>query len=171
MSAIADIFAPVHLNLETGTFEVDAAKVADTAGASMSKKLSATLKSAIGAGIGVAAGAGLAGAITGPTGARRRDEAARGRRRPDRQGCGGRRPLDRRTVQGTTSRASMRSARRWRRSTTTWASWARPRTTRRSAFLTFQKATGQAAGAVSQFDDILDAWNLTAADTQASWTS
>jgi len=50
MSAIADIFAAVHLNLETGTFEVDAAKLADSAGATMSSKLSSKLKSAIAGG-------------------------------------------------------------------------------------------------------------------------
>jgi hypothetical protein len=65
MSAIADIFAAVHLNLETGTFEVDAAKLADSAGATMSSKLSSKLKSAISAGIGALAGAGLSMALTG----------------------------------------------------------------------------------------------------------
>jgi hypothetical protein len=67
LSAIADIFAAVRLNLETGTFEVDAAKVAGSVGDSMSTKLNSNLKSALGAGIGALAGAGLAGAISGAT--------------------------------------------------------------------------------------------------------
>ena len=67
MSAIADIFAAVRLNLETGTFEVDAAKVAGSVGDSMSKQLGSKLKSALGAGLGALAGAGLAGAISGAT--------------------------------------------------------------------------------------------------------
>jgi hypothetical protein len=34
-------------------------------------------------------------------------------------------------------------------------------------FLTFQRATGQASDAVTEFDKIQDAWNLTSADTQS----
>ena len=65
MSVIADIFAAVRLNLETGQFEVDAEKAAGTVGASMGKKLSSTLKNAAAAGIGALAGAGLAAALSG----------------------------------------------------------------------------------------------------------
>ena len=35
------------------------------------------------------------------------------------------------------------------------------------SFLRYERATGQGADAVLAFDDILDAWNLTAADTGA----
>jgi hypothetical protein len=58
---IADIFGAVHLNLETGKFEVDAANAADKAGATMGQKLTASLKrswdSGGALGVGIAAGA------------------------------------------------------------------------------------------------------------------
>ena len=70
MPSVADIFGSVHLDLETGTFEVDAQRFAEAAGAkagqSMSSAIGSRLKglawSAIGAGVGAAAGMALSGA-------------------------------------------------------------------------------------------------------------
>lgn len=69
MPSVADIFSSVHLNLETGTFELDAQKFAEASGAkagqSMSSAIGSKLKSVAGMLVGAGIGALAAGALTG----------------------------------------------------------------------------------------------------------
>jgi hypothetical protein len=69
MSALADVFAAVRLQLDGTGFEAQATALAtksgQNAGDAMSKNISSKLKSAIGAGIGMAAGAAFSLALTG----------------------------------------------------------------------------------------------------------
>lgn len=59
MAMLADLFAQVHLNLETGKFQADAVAEADSAGDKMSQSLSAKLKSGFsGIGTGIMQGLG-----------------------------------------------------------------------------------------------------------------
>jgi hypothetical protein len=67
MSVVADLFALVRLNLDTGAFEASAAKAADSAGTTMAARLSGKINKAIGGAIGAGVGAGLASAVTGAT--------------------------------------------------------------------------------------------------------
>lgn len=73
MASLADIFASVRLDLDTGKFVADAGKAADTAGDSMGKRLTASIKRSwspenIGKGfvqgLGLAGGLGAVGLIT-----------------------------------------------------------------------------------------------------------
>jgi hypothetical protein len=62
---IADILAQVHLNLETGEFEANAAKVGDRAGATIGQRMSDAIKVGIGGAAGAAFGAATAAAVKG----------------------------------------------------------------------------------------------------------
>jgi hypothetical protein len=61
--SIADIFGAVHLNLETGQFEVDALKSTDI----VAGKMAASLKKAAGGALGAGVGLALSSAINGAT--------------------------------------------------------------------------------------------------------
>ena len=56
MSVLADIFGSVRLNLDTGEFEVQAAKAADKTGASMGQRMGGKLGKALAGGIGAGHG-------------------------------------------------------------------------------------------------------------------
>ncbi len=60
---LADIFASVHLNLETGKFEADALKSATSVGGKMGDKLKLAVGGAIGSGVGAALGVALGGTV------------------------------------------------------------------------------------------------------------
>ncbi len=161
---IADIFGSVRLNLDTGEFEVSAAKAADRAGADMGSRMGARLKKAAGGFLGASAGAAFGVALSGAnqldaatrqlqadtgmtaTEAARAEHAMAGMYRGNLQGfdqigAAMARVHNDLGLSGAAADAAT------------------------AKFLKFGTATGQdAAGAVASFDDILDAWNLTAAD-------
>jgi phage-related minor tail protein len=158
---LADIFASVHLNLETGEFEANAARAADSAATSMGKRMSGLLRTGLGAGVGMALGAALSGANqldaatrqlqadTGMTAteAGLAEKALAGMYRNNLQGFDeiGAAMAKVHNDLGLTGQAADDAT---------------------ALFLKFATATGQnAAEAVSQADDTLDAWNLTAADS------
>jgi Phage-related minor tail protein. len=158
---IADILASVHLNLETGEFEASAIKSADKVGATFGSKLKTALRGAIGAGIGLGVGAVLTGANqldaatrqlqadTGMTAqeAGKAEHALAGMYRNNLQGFDaiGAAMAKVHNDLGLTGAAADATT---------------------AKFLKFSTATGQdAAAAVTQADDTLDAWNLTAADS------
>jgi hypothetical protein len=164
MSAIADIFAAVRLDLQTGQFEVDAAKVAGTVGDSMSKQLSSKLKSAALAGIGALGGMAFSAALTGANqldAATRQLQADTGMTAEEAKNAehalAG---MFRNNLQGFDQiGAAMAKVHNDLGLTGDAANAAT------EAFLRFSTATGQdASAAVTSFDDILDAWNLTAGD-------
>jgi hypothetical protein len=65
VSVLADIFGSVRLNLDTGEFEVAAAKAADKTGASMGQRMSGKLGKALAGGIGAGIGLAFASASQG----------------------------------------------------------------------------------------------------------
>jgi len=157
---IADILATVHLNLETGEFEANAAKAGDKAGATFGSKLKAAAGGAIGSAMGAAFGIALVGANqldaatrqlqadTGMTAAEAKvaEGALAGMYRNNLQGFDqiGAAMAKVHNDLGLTGEAADKAT---------------------ESFLKFSTATGQdAAASVASFDDILDAWNLTAAD-------
>jgi hypothetical protein len=162
LSALADIFALARIKLDTGSFEADALRAADTVGASMSNRLSSkiktALKGAIGAGIGLAVASGLNAANeldaatrqlqadTGMTAdeAKRAETAIAGMYKNNLQGFDaiGAAMAKVHNDLGLTGAAADAATEK---------------------FLKFSTATGQdAAAAVTQADDTLDAFNLTA---------
>jgi hypothetical protein len=160
MASIADIFASVRLNLETGEFEAQAQKAGDRAGQSFGSKL----KAAAGGAIGAALGAGLGMALTG---ANQLDAATR------------QLAADAGLTAEEAGKAQHAMAGMYRNNLQGFdaigAAMAKVHNdlglvgkdadAMTAKFLKFSTATGQdAAGAVAAFDDILDAWNLTAAD-------
>lgn len=163
---IADIFGSVRLNLETGEFEAQAAKAADKTSASMGQKMSAGLKKYAAAGIGAAFGAGLSMALSGAqeldaatrqltadaglTGdeAKAASKSLASMYRDNLQGFDeiGRAMASVRNDLGLVGKAADKAT---------------------AKFLKYATATGQnAAESVASFDDILDAWNLTADDAR-----
>ncbi|MBE3073126.1 MAG: phage tail tape measure protein, partial [Acidobacteria bacterium] len=157
---IADIFGSVRLNLDTGEFEVQAAKATDKATATMGQRMKKAAGGLLGAGLGAGLGLALSGANkldaatrqlqadTGMTAdeAKLAQAALAGMYRGNLQG------FDQISAAmakvhndlGLTGEAADEAT---------------------AKFLKFGTATGQdAAAAVAAFDDILDAWNLTAAD-------
>ena len=63
MPSVADIFSSVSLNLETGSFEVDAQKFAEAAGAKAGQSMSSAIGSKLKSGAGMLVGAGIFGGI------------------------------------------------------------------------------------------------------------
>lgn len=160
MSSIADIFASVRLNLETGEFEAQAQKAGDRAGQSFGAKMKAAAGGAIGAALGAGLGAVLSGANQ-LDAATRRLQADTGMTAEE--AAGAEKALAgmyRNNLQGFDQiGAAMAKVHNDLGLVGTAADKATAK------FLKFGTATGQdAAGAVAAFDDILDAWNLTADD-------
>lgn len=161
---IADIFGSVRLNLETGEFEAQAAKAADKTAATMGQKMSAGLKKYAAAGIGAAFGAGLSMALTG---ANELDAATR------------QLTADAGLTAAEAKEASKSLASMYRGNLQGFDEIGKAMASvhndlglvgkaadkATAKFLKYATATGQdAAGSVAAFDDILDAWNLTAED-------
>lgn len=157
---IADIFASVRLNLETGKFETDALKST----ALVTGKMEASLKRAAGGLLGAGLGAGMAMMVTG---ANQLDAATRQLQ------------ADTGMTADEANRAQDSLASMYRDNLQGFdaigAAMAKVHndlglvgdaaTAATEKFLRFSTATGQdAAAAVASFDDILDAWNLTADD-------
>ncbi len=164
---VADIFAAVHLNLETGQFETDALKasslVGDKAGKSFGQKMSVALRGALGAGAGLAFAAVVSGAReldaatkqlqadTGMTAeeADKAEHALAGMYEHNLQGYQEIGAALAVVINGLDLTGAAADA-------------------MTQKFLTFATATGQeAAPAVSSFHELLNAWNLTAADAPA----
>lgn len=164
---IADIFGSVRLNLETGEFEAQAAKAADKTSMTMGQKMSSGLKRYAAAGIGAAFGAGLSMALTGANEldaatrqltadagltadeAKAASKAMAGMYRNNLQGFDeiGRAMASVHNDLGLVGKAADKAT---------------------AKFLKYATATGQnAAESVAAFDDVLDAWNLTADDAGA----
>lgn len=160
---IADILGTVRLNLDTGEFELQAAKATDKATASMGQRMKKAAGGILGTGLGAAVGIALSGANqldavtrqlqadTGMTAeeAKKAQGALAGMYRNNLQGFDaiGAAMGKVRTDLGLVGDAADKAT---------------------AKFLKFGTATGQdAAAAVAAFDDILDAWNLTADDSQA----
>ncbi len=160
---IADILATVHLNLETGEFEASAAKSADQAGATFGAKLKASAGKAIGAEIGMAAGAMASLALTGGAAldsATKRYVADAGLVGKAAEDAGhSLASMYSNNLQGFDAiGAAMAKVHNDLGLTGAAADAAGAK------FLKYQTATGQASDSVAAYDDILDAWNLTAAD-------
>lgn len=161
---LADIFGSVRLNLETGEFEAQAARSADKAGASMGRRMASGIKKYAGAGIGAAFGAGLSMALSG---ANELDAATR------------QLAADAGLTATEAAAASKSMAALYRDNLQGFDEIGRAMAAVHNdlglvgeeadkatgKFLKFATATGQdATQAVQDFDDVLDAWNLTADD-------
>ncbi len=161
MSAIADIFAAVHLDLQTGQFEVDAAKIAGTVGDSMSKTLNSKLKSAAVAGIGALGGMAFSAALAGANqldAAMRKLQADTGMSADEaKRAEGAIAGMYQHNLQGIDQiGATMAVVINGLDLTGTAAD------AMTAKFLAFETATGQDSAAVSAFHEILNAWNLDA---------
>lgn len=160
MSALADIFASVHLDLESGKFVADAQATADTAGEAMRQRLNAKIKAGIGAGVGVAFGIAAKGAadldaasskliadtgLVGDAAVQAKEQLA---------------SLYRDNLQGFEQIGTVLAKIHTDMGVTGDAAKALAQD-----FLNFADATGQdATEAVKSFDDILDSWGLKAED-------
>jgi len=169
MSALADVFAAVRLQLDGTGFEAQATALADKQGKNvgdrMSANLSSKLKAAAGGAIGAAAGAAFGIALVGANeldAATRQLQADTGMtaaeaKKAEHALAG----MYRNNLQGFDAIGAAMAKVHSDLGLTGEAADALT-----AQFLKFGTATGQdASAAVSDFDDILDAWNLTAEDT------
>jgi len=157
---IADIFGSVRLNLETGQFEAQALKATDNVTAKMGQRLKGAAGGILGAGLGAAFGMMLSGANQLDSAARQlaadagltaeeskaASSAMAGMYRDNLQGFDqiGRAMASVHNDLGLVGKAADKAT---------------------AKFLKYATATGQdATAAVMAFDDVLDAWNLTADD-------